>query len=302
MQLINPEVRIETTNLCNARCMICPREKMTRKQVTMGYEHFKDLVDQAKKLGANLISPFGYGEPLLDPTICEKIEYCTSRRLDTFITTNASMLDGDMAFDLLKAGLTKIRFSVHGKHDLYNKVHQKLNYKDVIAKINDFVVMSQVRFKDKCEYHVSVIPMNDESIDDIKADWPENLFKLEIWKPHNWTDGKNYRQITDKRKKTCGRPARGPVQINADGKMIVCCFDFDGKLVVGNTYKNTIEEILKGSNFKFIRKRHETGNVKGLICETCDQLNEGDTSLLYSTLDPSCGINKTSSAKFSLNE
>ena len=36
MRLANPEVRIENTNACNARCVICPREKMTRPVVTMG--------------------------------------------------------------------------------------------------------------------------------------------------------------------------------------------------------------------------------------------------------------------------
>ena len=121
-KLINPEVRIEVTNLCNARCVICPREKMTRPLRTMRNDTFFDLVMQSFKLGAKMISPFGYGEPLLDPGLCEKISYCTSLGLKTFITTNASLLDCDKAFDLLNSGLSNIRFSFHGvTPDKYEK-------------------------------------------------------------------------------------------------------------------------------------------------------------------------------------
>jgi len=103
-------------------------------------------------------------------------------------------------------------------------------------------------------------------------------------------------------KKTCGRPLNGPIQINADGKMMVCCFDFDGKLTVGDTYKDSIADILKGDKFNEIREKHRTGNHTGTICEMCDQLNEDDDPLIYSSRDPDREIGKTSSTKFKLKE
>jgi len=39
-KLEHPEVRIETTNHCNAACVMCPREKMTRPKTTMSIDHF----------------------------------------------------------------------------------------------------------------------------------------------------------------------------------------------------------------------------------------------------------------------
>jgi hypothetical protein len=148
---------------------------------------------------------------------------------------------------------------------------------------------------------MSVIPMHGESVNEIRKFWGNAVDELEIWKPHDWAGGREYRDVVAK-KKSCGRPFRGPVQINADGNMMVCCYDFNAEMVVGDTYKNTIEEILKGAKFNAIRRCHKTGSLVGLPCVTCDQLNEGDEPLLYSSVDPECTVGKTSSTKFNLGD
>ena len=114
MKLVNPEVRLETTNRCQLSCIMCPHDTMTREKVTMGYDHFTDLVVQAYEMGAEWISPFGFGEPLLDPDIINKIEFCTDMGLKTFLTTNAGLLNTNMAGGLLEAGLNRLRISAHG--------------------------------------------------------------------------------------------------------------------------------------------------------------------------------------------
>ena len=300
MQLINPEVRIENTNLCNAKCTICPREKMTRPLATMPQEHFEDIVDQAKDLGAETISVFGYGEPLIDPQVTEKVRYCTDHGLDTFITTNGSLLTLDKAKPLLEAGLKHIRFSVHGLfNEDYEKVHGGLSFLETIRNISNFRALNTFRNGNCCKVSVSVIPTVGEDIEAIKQAW-QRIDYLEIWKPHNWTDGRSYRKL-EKKKKTCGRAANGPIQINADGKVMVCCFDYDAKLTVGDTYKDSLEQIIKGKAYNRIRDKHLSGDLSGLVCEYCDQLNEGDEPLLYSSRDPECKTNTTSSTKFNIN-
>lgn len=303
MQLINDEVRIENCNICDSKCSICPREKMTRKQTVMPDDHFKSLANQAVNLGANMISIFGYGEPILDRGIVNKVSHCSDLGLFTFITTNASTLDLDLSFSLLRAGLSKIRFSVHGIGENYEKVHRGLSWDKITRNIANFLSMNRIKFERQCKTAVSVIPMNDETVEDIIERWDKNVDEIEIWRPHNWTDGRKYRRLTKSRKRTCGRPAKGPIQINADGNMMICCFDFDAQMIVGNTYENTIEEILKGSEYEHYRDNHKKGFHEGTPCETCDQLNIGDKSpLLYSNVDVLCGVGKTSSTKFNLEE
>ena len=89
-KLICPEVRIETSSKCRAKCTICPREKLTRKKMVMPLGHFADLVSQVSALGAKTISCFGYGEPMEDDAIQEKVRYCSGLGLDTNITTNGA--------------------------------------------------------------------------------------------------------------------------------------------------------------------------------------------------------------------
>jgi len=300
MKLKNPEARIENTNFCQASCTICPREKMTRKKCTMPLDHFKVLVNQAKELGATTVSVFGFGEPFMDSGLAEKIEVCTLTGLDTFVTTNAGLLHTDLAKDVLRAGLKHIRFSVHGiSAPDYEKVHKGLNYMEVLKNIFNFITINNERFDHACKVSVTAIPHNAK-VEGIKEFWEKHIDYLELWRPHGWAGGRAYREVR-KRSKTCGRPFSGPVQIQADGQMIVCCFDFDGKIVVGDTYKESIEDILKGDKFNEIRRKHETGELEGLPCAECDQLNiEEENPLLYSSRDPDRNINTTSSTKFKI--
>ena len=263
----------------------------------MSNEHFRGLVDESISLGADEISLFGYGEPLMDKNLWVKLIHCSD--MGTNITTNAALLDRATSYILLTAGLKSIRFSAHGFGKNYESVHG-LNWLNFIANVKGFIEVNNERFGHSCITEVSVIPMHGETIEEIREFWEPIVDFLEVWRPHNWCDGKTFRP-TARKKKTCGRPFRGPVQINADGMMMVCCFDYDAKLTVGDTHKNTIQEILGGEEFQRIREAHRTGNLDGLICQTCDQLNiEEQSPLLYSSRDPEMKIGKTSSTKFNL--
>jgi len=43
-------IQIETTSLCNARCLICPNKDMKRKKGTMDDKTFKKIVDDCKEM------------------------------------------------------------------------------------------------------------------------------------------------------------------------------------------------------------------------------------------------------------
>jgi radical SAM protein with 4Fe4S-binding SPASM domain len=142
--------------------------------------------------------------------------------------------------------------------------------------------------------------MRGESVEFIKDFWEYRVDWLEIWKPHNWGNSKGFRELSTERKTTCGRAHRGPVQIQADGTVIPCCFLTNSELVLGDTYTHTIKEILGSDKYAILRNAHESGNMTGLPCAECDQLNVGDDPLLYSNRDERRTIGSTSSIKFNL--
>ncbi len=302
MNIYNPEIRIETTNLCNASCTICAHSSMTRKKTTMQFAHFLNIINQAKQMGYKTASIFGFGEPLLDPALTQKVYTAgTLCGMDTFITTNASLLDIDMASQLLEVGLSHIRFSVHGTYDNYEKVHQRLKWPETWRNIANFLQMNKSKYNSACKTSATVIPMHGETINEIRRFWGKRVDFLEIWEPHNWGGKKSYRELRQG-KKTCGRPFSGPLQIQADGNVIPCCFLTDGELILGNAFKDSLEDILKSEAYENLRDQHVFGDLSGLPCATCDQLNDGDSPLLYSNRDPSMEIGVTSSTKFKLME
>ncbi len=289
-KLINTEVRIETTNRCQARCIMSD----------MSYDDFIDTVNQSKNLGAKSITLFGFGEPLLDVTIIEKVAYCTENELETFITTNAGLLDIDMGNGLLKAGLSHIRFSIHALQPTeYETIHRGLKFDVMQRNVANFLATNRVKYDGACKTSVSVIPQFGESVELIRKAWEPAVDYLEIWRPHNWGGKASFREGL-RQKQTCGRPFNGPVQINADGTVMVCCFDFDAQMIIGNTNDVPLYAILRGEPLFFIQEAHKERDYGTLPCAECDQLNnytEENWPLLYSNRDPEMKIGVTSSCK-----
>ena len=92
-KLVNPEIRIEVTNRCNAKCITCPRDRLTRPLEDMKMDFFTEILNQGQDLGAKLIFLFGFGESLLNPRLEQMIDFCAVYGFETFLTTNASLLN-----------------------------------------------------------------------------------------------------------------------------------------------------------------------------------------------------------------
>ncbi len=59
-------VRLETTNACNARCVICPHRQMRRPMVAMQSDLYARLIDECAVAGCREVHLHNFGEPLLD--------------------------------------------------------------------------------------------------------------------------------------------------------------------------------------------------------------------------------------------
>ena len=88
-------INMETTNGCNASCIMCPHESMERAVGTMSMELFQQVVDEvvATGLPVKMFVVSGFGEPLLDRKIAERIRYIKSKGdYYTKFHTNAALL------------------------------------------------------------------------------------------------------------------------------------------------------------------------------------------------------------------
>lgn len=284
----NNDIRIEITTRCNYNCLICPRDKLKRKIETMGLELFREIFDKINQETAQydtLTFP-GIGEPLLDETLDKKIEYAKKRKrnLVVLLLTNGSLLTPGRFKQLEDLGVTSIRVSFYGNDPAsFSQIHG-VKDKSLFNKIKDNLVkISQIRSKTKLLFTLNVVDrINDNYTEEWVRFWKDKVDLIEVWKPHNWVDGRNYRKIQNEKLKTCGRPLKGPLQIQVDGTVNMCCFDFNGKLTIGDFKTQSLKEIFSSPFYKKIVRCHKNDKFKGsgLICENCDQRNKDKSDVM----------------------
>src|SRR6516225_9845500 len=95
------EYIVETTAKCNLYCPMCPRETHKQPKEDMAEEIFDRLVSETGRTAEHMML-IGLGEPLLDPKIFERVEYCARHRISTLLSTNGTLLDEEAAGRLLR--------------------------------------------------------------------------------------------------------------------------------------------------------------------------------------------------------
>jgi len=284
MRLRHPEVRYEPTNHCNASCIMCPRDKHTREQGIMDQAAYERSIDEVSALGAQQIVLTGFGEPMLDNQLEEKIRYAKSKGLRTYVISNGSALTRKRAYLLLQSGLDELRISFYGMREAsYGAVMRGLDYDRTVANLMAFLsIRTTLKIPTKVQLSYLILPENEADVEAFRAFWEPRVDFIEIWRPHNFTSGRDYRDITAK-KKTCGRPENGPLQIQQNGDVIPCCFDFNNTIVLGNAFGQPVPDILAGDRYRDLRDAHRKGEFHRFpTCDNCDQLQEHSDALVYS--------------------
>lgn len=287
MKLKNPEVRIETTNYCPANCIMCPHDTLTRVKGVMDMDLFKKIVDDALQCDIKSVFIGGFGEPLTDPLLAERIKYIKSVNPEIFVNfiTNGILWTDEKAINLIEAGLDEVRFSVYGTtKDVFENVHKNLDFDKVHANINRVLALKKQN-ANKLEVLVFwlMLEENKHQYEDWKEYWIPRADAVEAWKPHNWSDAFRFRDVP-REKITCGRPEIGPLQVQWDGTIIPCCWDYDGKMLLGDLKTETIEEVMNGKAYNDLRDAHAKGEFERYpFCNQCDQLFKREDVLIFSS-------------------
>ena len=288
-RLRHPEVRYEVTDHCNAECIMCPRDlhKFGRPHGVMRLDKYKKSLDEVVELGCKQIVLTGFGEPLVDKTLEKKVAYAKSKGLRTYIICNASLLTKKRATGLIQAGLDELRVSFYGMgKESYEKVMVGLNFDVTMRNLLGFLQLREElqSKKPRLELNWLVLEENEADTEAFQEYWEPKADAIEIWKPHNFGDGRSYRERFEDvaLKNTCGRPENGPLQIQWDGEVIPCCYDYNNKIVLGNAFEQPVLEILNSQKFGLLRFAHREKKFPLFpFCNQCDQLLEHADALVY---------------------
>jgi len=295
------EIRIEIINSCQYNCVICKKNQLTRRPLTMKIQFFEWLIDKIikERKEYDTVSFAGIGEPTLNGGLIEMIKYCTKRGLKSLLVSNGEHIDERYFLQLQKAGLTSLRISFHGATpEGYRKLHGVDNFHKVK---NNIEAISNARETTKLLLTWAMAEgVNEEPIKPWLDMFEGKADLYEIWKAHNWIDEFGYRKKQEEKVHTCGRLDNGPLQVQVDGTVNACCFDWNGQLVFGDLKNQSLKEIFMTPMFEKAKACHESGDFAGsnLICERCDQRNKDKSDvLIYSSgFDLSERVGMTSTA------
>jgi len=288
-RLRHPEVRYEVTDHCNASCVMCPRDLHmdARPHGIMHLTKYKKSIDEVAALGCKQVVLTGFGEPLIDKRLEDKVAYAKSKGMRTYIISNASLLTKERSIRLINSGLDELRVSYYGmRKETYEKVMVGLKFDVTMKNLHDFLdAREELGVKlPRLELNWLELPENDGDTGPFREYWEPLADAIEIWKPHNFGDGRGYRQRYDdlSKKTTCGRPENGPLQIQWDGEVIPCCYDYNNQIVLGNAFTQPVLEILNAEKYRLLRLAHNEKKFQLFpYCNQCDQLLEHADALVY---------------------
>lgn len=282
MELKSKQVIIETTNLCDAKCVTCPRESFTQKPHTMDMGLFKKIVDDAARMGIESVDMCGFGEPLLDRHLFERCSYIRDRlEAETFISTTGFHLTRDK-WDAVIELIDTLKLSIYGvTKETYEAVHRgRLKYEESMANILGFLAYKRKR-KPRTVGLFLDTELNGQEKEAWLRRWEPMLDEVMIWRPHNWVDYRPYRDVDYHRQTSCGRPDNAPLYIHSDGTVSPCCFDINKRIPLGNMNIHSIEQVYKGEPYRQLRNAHRERRFDDYICAKCDQTNYDPGVLLY---------------------
>jgi len=261
-------VQIESTNLCNAKCVFCPRDEMHRRQGVMAMDLYRKIVDECATLGITHVRVHNYGEPFLDRQLVEKVRYAKERGIaEVGMISNGSLITEEIARGMIEAGLDAINISVDaaGK-DVFERTRIYLDYDTVVANIRTLVRLRSELGRKHPKLILSFVRQNNSADEQaFIAEWSRVADKIHITDLHNWAGTLNTQSDVQF---PCYRLWL-TFTVLWDGRVSLCCADFDGRNILGDLRTSSIAEIWNSPAYRAVRRQQlEHGGPE--ICRTCD--------------------------------
>lgn len=234
----------------------------------------RDLFEHIlKQLHGREIKKFtiqGYGEPLLDKNFCHFVRR-VKQELDcpTFTVSNGSIITPELAQEMVDSGLDKIKISFYGTNKAeYEAVHRKLSYEKTVEGIEALIAAKRAA-RSKMIIRLQYIGKWWKFLP-FAWQWATKV-RIGYNTLHNYGDGREYNS-TQGTPKPCPILSEPILQILWTGEVVPCCYDFDGKMILGDLRTQTIEEVWEGERYQAIRAAHVSGDFREWpVCVTCDK-------------------------------
>lgn len=284
-------VKIELTARCDSRCFFCATQSKLRKKADMDWLLYRRLAREARELGVEELGLFHLGESFLCDWLPEAIEFA-KRECGfpyVFLTTNGRLATPDRVEQCMRAGLDSLKFSLNfsGADEFHEVTGVKRSaYADVLENLR-----SARRVRDRVEHstglrcglYASSILFDSRQK---KRMLPAVAAVEHVVDEHYWLPLCGQAGFTIGARGTHpspGNPGRigglrkplpcwslfNTAHISYDGGLSGCCFDHDGRFIMGDLTRELFMDAWHSDEFRKLRAAHLRGDVHGTECAPC---------------------------------
>lgn len=252
-------IQFETSTYCNAKCDFCPRYEMTRPMGYMSDELFHKIIKEAKELGYEEYCPFLNGEPFIFPKIWDWLDYMQKEGVKVTLYTNGEYMDVDRLRKYDNIHLINVSINAATK-EMYDKIMRGPDFDKVVANTKKLIE------KPFCKIKIGFVKTPENYCE--KGKFRDMWGEYANFVPYaNWTGDRKSPNKDDKQKRTCSRVARTTIVL-WDGRVALCCMDYDGKVIFGDLNKDSLKDI--ENRKRVLIKQHKNNNFSMHPCNVCN--------------------------------
>lgn len=281
-------VIIETTNVCNAKCVMCPNVSMERKKGVMEEDTFNEIVKKIKRENINPLAFImnGFGEPLVDKLLLKRISIIKNNFPQSVIKmySNLGLANEDVIEEIVSSGLSELNVSFNGYNKSDYEKTMKIDYDRTLENLLYLIKLRNEKKSDlKIRISMALVSHNDDFIKAFIKKWEDKVDSVSVNKVHTYNDsvddpsGKNKVDFS-KTAYPC-KALFNTIVFGFKGDIFLCCLDYEGKFNFGNIKDGNILDIFYSDKYNAFRKKHLDGKGKEIeMCSKC-------TSIYRSGLD-----------------
>lgn len=284
------KVNIEISNICNLQCSFCP--EVIREKKMMSVELFEKIIAQLVTLTEQVCFHL-MGDPLVHPQFSKFVDICERYQMPIFLVSNGVLLRPEMAEQLLRPIFRQVNFSLHSFFDNHPG-------KDPTTYLNRIFEFTERSFQERPELYVNYRLWN---LNDPKGSLTDNTQMLERIK-ERFHFSKDYHLDVRFRKSVriqnrlylhydtefvwpdLEQPVLGTqgfcyglnshFGILADGTVVPCCLDKEGKIPLGHVQHEPILDILQNSKSQALLKGFAQKKLIHPLCQRCNYIERFD--------------------------
>lgn len=275
-------IMIEVTSVCNARCIFCPHQNMSRKKMHMEDQTFEKILQRLhdEEIDPPRIDLFHLGEPLLDKYVFQKVRILKKEfpKSNIVFTSNFALANDSIIDEFIDSGLDSIHISLNATEERTYKKIMGLDYSKTVGNINHLIAKrNDVRSPLKILIAMVSCAENAGQEKQFLHQWVDKADSVRIQRPADWGGlveiryGKNrYRQF--KYLYPC-LDLFDRIVIMSDGSYALCALDSEG-LIKLNIFDNKILEAFNSEFYEILRQKHIAGQIRDIgFCKTCFCVN-----------------------------